>query len=314
MVTCSILKSRPTLFARLVGLNIAEFGKLYDVFSSFWEAFIRTEFIERKNRKREYGGGNRPKLKLTEDKLLFILMYFRLYPIQILHGMWFDITESVANRWIHRLTPLIEKTLEFKCVLPKHKGGGRPKGRGRTLEEIIQEFPDLKDFLIDATEQAIRRPKDNERQKKCYSGKKKKHTRKNIIISDTIRGYVHFLGRTQPGSVHDKTAADEEELQGTSDIDIGGDLGFLGLTMGNARIILPAKKPKGEELSDTIKQQNAIFSGIRIKVEHAICGVKRSRIASDVFRNTKEGYADTSMLIACGLHNYRVNERSYQIQ
>lgn len=312
MITCSNLKNRPALFARMAGVNVSEFDKLYDIFKSFWEAFVREEFIDKKERKREYGGGNKPKLKLTEDKLLFILMYIRLYPIQILQGMWFDMTESGANRWIHRLTPLLERVLAFKCVLPKRSAGGRP--RGRTLEEIIQEFPDLKDFLIDATEQVIRRPKNNQKQKENYSGKKKKHTKKNILLSDSKRGYVHFLGRTQPGSVHDKEAADQEALRGTSDIDIGGDLGFLGYEAGNARIILPSKKPKGAELSGALKQQNAIFSGIRIKVEHAICGVKRSRIASDTFRNTKKGYADISMLVACGLHNYRVNERSYQIQ
>lgn len=314
MVTCLTLKSRPTLFSRLVGLNTEEFDKLFDIFNSMWDEYIRKEFIGRKGRERIYGGGNKPKLKSTEDKLLFILMYIRLYPIQILQGMWFDMHESVANRWVHRLTPIVEKTLEFKLVLPKHKGGGRPRGRGRTLEEIIKEFPDLKDFLIDATEQAIRRPRNNKRQKECYSGKKKKHTKKNILLSDSIRGYVHFLGRTQPGSIHDKEAADQEALRGRSDIDIGGDLGFLGYQAGNAHIVLPAKKPKGQELSDTVKQQNTIFSGIRIKIEHAICGVKRSRIASDTFRNTKEGYADISMLVACGLHNYRVNERSYQTQ
>lgn len=311
MVTCSILKSRPTLFGRLVGLNINEFDKLFDVFKSIWEEYIRREFINRKGRKRIYGGGNKPRLKPDEDKLLFILMYIRLYPIQILQGMWFNMDESIVNRWIHRLTPLLEKTLEFKCVLPKHKGGGRP--RGRTLEEIIQEFPDLKDFLIDATERSIRRPRNNEKQKQCYSGKKKRHTVKNIILTDSIKGYVHLLGETRHGSIHDKEAADQEELSGTSDIDIGGDLGFLGFEAGNARIVLPAKKPKGKELTDTIKQQNTVFSGIRIRVEHGICGVKRSRIASDIFRNTKEGYDDLSMLIACGLHNYRVNERSCQI-
>lgn len=310
MVTYSILKSRPTLFARLVGLNIAEFDRLYDIFKSIWDEYIRREFVGRIERKRVYGGGNKPKLRSIEDKLLFILMYMRLYPIQILQGMWFNMDESIANRWVHRLTPLLEETLKFRCVLPKHKGGGRP--RGRSLEEIIKEFPDLKDFLIDATEQSIRRPKNKQRQKDYYSGKKKKHTKKNIILSDSKRGYVHFLGSTQSGSTHDKEAADQEELRGTSDIDIGGDLGFLGYEAGNVRIVLPAKKPKGKELSDTIKDQNRIFSRIRIKVEHAICGVKRSRIASDIFRNTKEGYDDRSMLIACGLHNYRVNERSYQ--
>ena len=313
MITAQILKKRPTVFNRLVGILPKQFDKLFDIWLSFWNEFIREEFIERKNRKREYGGGSKPKLKEAEDKLLFILMYFRLYPTQLLQGFWFNQDESTANRWVHRLTPILKKALEFKGVLPKHTGGGRPPGqgkpRGRSLEEIIDEFPDLKDFLIDATEQGKRRSKNYQKQKEDYSGKKKKHTKKNIIVSDSRLGYVHFLGRTQPGSKHDKTMADEEELHAKSDVTIGGDLGFLGLNIGNAKIVLPRKKPKGEELTEIQKEQNRIFSQIRVKVEHAIGGVKRSKIASDIFRNTKTGFDDLSMFISCGLHNYRVRER-----
>jgi hypothetical protein len=49
---------------------------------------------------------------------------------------------------------------------------------------------------------------------------------------------------------------------------------------------------------------------LRVRVEHAIAGVKRSRIVKDVFRNKKPELSDTSMEIACGLHNLRVNHRS----
>lgn len=307
MITIQTLKERPTLFNRLVGITPSEFDKLLDIWCSMWEEFVRNEFIERKGRIRSYGGGNKPKLKTTADKLLFILMYFRLYPTELVQGFWFNMDESIANRWIHRLTPILEKTLKFKGVLPKHTGGGRP--RGRSLEEIIEEFPDLKDFLIDVTEQGKRRSKDYQKQKDDYSGKKKKHTKKNVVVSDSRLGYVHFLGKTQQGSKHDKTMADEEELHTDSSFTFGGDLGFLGLTIGNAKIVLPKKKPKGKELTEMQKQQNRIFSQIRVKVEHAIGGVKRSHIASDIFRNTKEDFDDLSMLIAVGLHNYRVNER-----
>lgn len=307
MMTYEKFAKRPAAFSRLVGISVEEFEELHDVFTSFWQQFVAETFINGRNRKRAYGGGNTPRMKTTRDKLLYILVYIRLYPIQLLQGFWFGIDESVANRWIHRLTPLLEKSLAFKMVLPKHTGGGRP--RGRTLDEILAEFPELKGFLLDGMEQPIRRPKNQEKQKAAYSGKKKRHTKKNIVLSDTRRGYVHFLGKTQEGKKHDKAAADEEELSGKSDVDIGTDLGFLGYQAGNARIIHPMKKPKGKELSETIKQQNKLLSSIRIKVEHAICGIKRSRIAADPFRNIKEGFTDTSMLLAVGLHNFRINHR-----
>ena len=48
---------------------------------------------------------------------------------------------------------------------------------------------------------------------------------------------------------------------------------------------------------------------LRVRVEHAISGVKRSRIVKDVFRNKKPGLSDASMEVACGLHNLRVDHR-----
>jgi hypothetical protein len=302
MMTYQFLKTRPALFSRLVGLTVSEFDELYLTFQAYWQGFVYQEFIEGKPRKRKYGGGNSPRVKTTEDKLLYILAYVRLYPIQVLLGFWFNIDESVANRWIHRLLPLLEKSLAHKLVLPKRK-------RGRTLEEIINEHPDLKGFLIDGMEQPIRRPKDNQKQKDNYSGKKKRHVKKNIVVTDNHQGYVYYLGTTQIGTKHDKKCADEENLKVEQEIDIGMDTGFLGLNLGKARIIQPMKKPKGIDLTDDQKAQNKVISQVRIVVEHGISGIKRSRIAADIYRNVKKGFDDLSMEVACGLHNYRVNHR-----
>jgi len=46
-----------------------------------------------------------------------------------------------------------------------------------------------------------------------------------------------------------------------------------------------------------------------VRVEHALAGVKRSRIVKDTFRNTKDGLSDQVMEVACGLHNHRVKSR-----
>ena len=41
---------------------------------------------------------------------------------------------------------------------------------------------------------------------------------------------------------------------------------------------MPKKKPEGKELTAVEKQENKRISGIRIKVEHAIGGMKKCRI------------------------------------
>jgi hypothetical protein len=48
---------------------------------------------------------------------------------------------------------------------------------------------------------------------------------------------------------------------------------------------------------------------IRVRVEHALAGVKRCRIVKDVLRNTAEELSDAVMEAACGLHNLRVDKR-----
>lgn len=57
------------------------------------------------------------------------------------------------------------------------------------------------------------------------------------------------------------------------------------------------------------KRANRKLAKVRIRVEHAIAGVKRSRIVKDVFRNQKLELSDESMEAACGLHNLRVKHR-----
>jgi hypothetical protein len=69
------------------------------------------------------------------------------------------------------------------------------------------------------------------------------------------------------------------------------------------------KKSKGKELSGGDKVLNRMLSGARVKVEHALAGIKRCRIIKDVFRLTKKGTSDVVMELACALHNLRVSNR-----
>jgi hypothetical protein len=58
-------------------------------------------------------------------------------------------------------------------------------------------------------------------------------------------------------------------------------------------------------LTDKEKENNRKLSKVRVKVEHAISGIKRSRTVKDILRNTKNGFSN--LVIACGLHNFRVD-------
>ena len=76
---------------------------------------------------------------------------------------------------------------------------------------------------------------------------------------------------------------------------------------------MPKKKPKGKELITVEKQENKRIYGIRIKVEHAIGGMKKYRIIKERFRCHKLSFEDMVILIACGLHNFRISHKMSHI-
>ncbi len=70
------------------------------------------------------------------------------------------------------------------------------------------------------------------------------------------------------------------------------DTGFQGFTLPDVHIVQPKKKPKGGELTEKEKEINRKIASGRIRVEHAISGVKRYRIVKDKLRNWKKGFCD----------------------
>jgi hypothetical protein len=84
------------------------------------------------------------------------------------------------------------------------------------------------------------------------------------------------------------------------------DLGFLAFTLPQVEILMPTKKPRGQEL--TLEQQiaNQALTYRRLRIEHVNSSVKRCRIVKDRIRLWKEGVRDLVMEICCALHNFRV--------
>lgn len=304
MLSFTKLSRRPRVFQRMTGLTLEEFNQLFDKFRSSWQFFVNREFLS-KERKRKFGGGRTSRLPSLEDKLLFILVYTRTYPTMVVLGILFGFEDSRACTWVGRLLPLLDQALGFNHSRPQ-------RGKGRSLEEILAEFPELQEFGIslDGTERPVKRPKDSKKQKSQYSGKKKRHTKKNVLITHPVNRKVVYLSQTRDGPVHDKKVIEEENLS-CNIPNLRGitDTGFLGFILGSLRLIMPKKNTKLNKLSESDKEQNRAISSIRVIAEHAICGVKINRSTKDIFRNYKEEYIDLFMSIACGLHNLRVNSR-----
>ncbi len=172
-------------------------------------------------RKRKAGGGQKGAIPEVADKLLFILVYTRISPLLFVQGLFFGIAESKACTWVGVLLPVLDAALGEIHVRPK-------RATGRSLEEIIAAFPELKDLgvLTDGTERPIHRPKDDEKQKEHYSGKKKRHTSKHVTITHPKTQRILAVSEEAPGTKHDKKILDEAQISCTTAIQVRADSGF----------------------------------------------------------------------------------------
>jgi hypothetical protein len=160
--------------------------------------------------------------------------------------------------------------------------------------------------MLDGVERPTIRSQKNKTQGKHYSGKKKRHTRKNVIVTDKKK-QILFLSPSKHGRVHDKKLADKNMLARgiPASVSILADTGFQGLQKLHPGVLLPKKKPRGGHLTDEDKAMNRLISSCRIPVEHAIGGMKRFRCVSDIYRN-KNGLDDMLVNVAAGLWNLHV--------
>lgn len=295
-----ILK-KERLTRALTGFTPSEFINLLPIFEQVWYQAKMDAYLKNPKRKRQPGGGSKGFLPTIEEKFFFILFYYKCYPTYDVLSLFYDCNRANGYRRKEALVSILEATLGRKLVLPKRQI--------QSIEEFLTTFPEVKEVFIDGTERPIQRPKDSKKQKDNYSGKKKRHTRKNLIITDKKKR-IGFLSKTEGGSKHDFNILKEQALPDhiPKKIKKHLDRGFQGFEKQypGHYLSMPQRKPRTKELSPSIKKQNKRKSGLRIIVEHAVWGIKRFRIIADVFRNKKKNADDQAIFIACGLWNYHL--------
>lgn len=301
MIKFQLLKKNLAAFQCFTGLNLAAFYELLPSFERAYAADLDKRDKERaRKRQRERGGGRNGALSGSENKLLFILFYFKVYPVQEVQGYVFGMGQTQAGEWIHRLTPILNQALGYEKQLPARKA--------QDIEQVLKVCADL-EFIIDGTERPIRRPKSKKKQEDNYSGKKKRHMVKNNVVTEKRTKKVKVLSATCEGKKHDKKLADEQAIRFPKGSKVWKDTGFQGYEPEHVITYQPTKKPKGKELTAEQKERNKQISKERIGVEHSIGGIKVFHIVRDVYRNMCEGFDDLVMETACGLHNFRLDYR-----
>ena len=145
--------------------------------------------------------------------------------------------------------------------------------------------------------QQNRQLNDLKKQKRYYSGKKKRHTLKTQILVDFKSGEIISLAFSN-GKKHDFQLFKDSRVHTRAEVTLEADTGYQGLAHLHANSLLPKKRSKSHPLSKQERKENREISRKRIFVELAIRFIKRFRILSERYRNRRKRFALRFSLIA----------------
>jgi hypothetical protein len=292
----------------LTGLSQAQFDSLLPVFSDIYRATQQQTYeegLQSGTRRRRPGGGSKGKLPTMGEKLQFVLCYYKTYPTSDVLGTQFAMARSKAHENLHKLSPILYDTLVHLELMPYRELA--------TPEELKAALHGgrIASSLMPPNERIIVRKMM--RSNVSITAGKKQHTLKNTVMALPDK-LIIFLGRTFSGHNHDYLMLKQElppELDWFADRNVRVDLGYLGIKSDyrGEQMDIPTRKPRksqkhpNPQLSDEQKAANTALSRVRIFIEHAIGGMKRSNILVHTFRNRIEHFEDDAIGICAGLWN-----------
>ena len=156
-----------------------------------------------------------------------------------------------ANHWIRRLLPVLQAALDDLGVRPERD----PSHFARSCP-ASEPSPRL---IIDGTERRRQRPTNPEKQASHYSGRKKTHCDKNVVIAEAGSKRIDFLSGTYAARTAEKAIADGEGIAYPSGAVLYKDAGFQGYepAVGETR---QAKKSHSEGSSQTLRSGRTVSS------------------------------------------------------
>jgi hypothetical protein len=106
------LQTRPTEVLDLSSLTVEEFQRLVPPFEAAFQAHMAAWRLDGQPRTaRRYTTYQNCPLPTPEDRLLFVLVYLKTYPLQVVQGRLFGMGQSKAHQWIHVLLTVLQATL-----------------------------------------------------------------------------------------------------------------------------------------------------------------------------------------------------------
>jgi|SRR6516162_842225 len=213
------------------------------------------------------------------DHLLVLLILYRCHMTQEFLGCVYGVDKASICRALQRIERLAQRVLGVK----------------RSIRVTKEEAEAL---ILDCTEQMIERPE--RRQKRWYSGKKKRHTIKTEMIMTEI-GRIVALSKPHPGSRHDLVIRRHGETL-PHNAHVYADSGYQGLADDHPNLDIPYKKSKNRPLTADERAYNRALSRFRIRVEHGFARIKTFRIMAERYRYPRSKY-HTKIAIIGGICN-----------
>jgi len=249
-----------------------------------------------------------PKLKTIGDTLFFVLFQLKNDLVNDTLGLIFKMNGSNANRNFEKYLAILKATLKRNKTYPKRYF--------KSLKEFEECFKNEKEIIIDGEEQGVERPEDADCQKDRFSGKKKRHTEKSMVITNNERK-IYYISELYVGSAHDYSILKTElppDINWFRNLKVRVDLGFLGIAKDYVikMLEIPFKKPyksksnPDPQLTKEQKEYNKEVSKVRIYVEHAIGGLKRYRVLINRNRLKKYSLKNDILGICAGLWNFKI--------
>jgi hypothetical protein len=322
------LARKPKQFLSVTGMTLTDFQRLLPQFAQANQELERRRkacVVRTKQARQRCAGGGAKFANDLPDRLLMLLLYYRLYLTQEFLTLLFRAADkSLICRNIQLMRPVFETVLPVpararaRILSLAKKEQARRRKRIGTGEEFREAYPELA-FIIDGGEQPKRKPKDPAKRKSDYSGKKRRHTRKQLVIG-TPAGIIVDQSPSVGGRPHDfKVFREDHATRAVCAefkdyrVTMYGDSGFAGMgALGlPVEVRLNERARRNHPLTREQKQLNSLRSATRIEIEHTFSRRKKYRIASETYRNRDEDY-DQAMNIVGGLVNLRAYDRIFQ--
>ncbi len=148
----------------------------------------------------------------------------------------------------------------------------------------------------------------NNRQKRYYSGKKKRHTIKTQIVLDGQTSKIVSV-KTGRGREHDFNLFKRTDLPIHQDTEAIVDSGYTGIQKIHAKSQIPKKRSKKRPLTNDDKRRNRAISSQRVTIENVNARIKRFKIISDRYRNHRKRFGLRINLIA-GIYNAEIGQKN----